>query len=131
MILIFGGAYQGKLAYAFKKYGLDERSVYRCSVDDTEMPRDKEIIYEIDKWVLALIRAGYNGEKLRGKLTDFEEYVCGSDAVIICNDISCGVVPVDSHFRLWREAVGRMLAVLSENSERVVRLFCGIPTIIK
>jgi adenosyl cobinamide kinase/adenosyl cobinamide phosphate guanylyltransferase len=53
------------------------------------------------------------------------------DAIVICNDISSGVVPVDAVMRKWREAVGRTLAALSQKSDEVIRLFCGIPARIK
>ena len=129
MILIFGGAYQGKLRYALEEYNLDESDVYRCNVDNLYMPQNKKIIYEIDKWVLALITAGYKNEKLQEELAMFQKNI--SNEIIICNDISCGVVPVEANFRIWRETVGRLLVNLSEKSDRVVRLFCGIPTIIK
>jgi len=131
MILIFGGAYQGKLDYALEKYGAGENSVYRCGIENIDTPQNKKIIYEIDKWILALIQAGYRGEKLQEELRRFKESVINSDAVIICNDISCGVVPVDPNLRLWRETVGRLLAELSKKSKEAVRLFCGIPMRIK
>jgi len=138
MVLIFGGAYQGKLDYALEKYNLNENDVYRCKADNIDMPQNK-IIYEIDKWVLALIKTGCNGELLREKLIHFVGAVCDRPRantvrpyeIIICNDISCGIVPVDPDLRMWRETVGRLLADLSKISDGVVRLFCGIPTIIK
>jgi adenosyl cobinamide kinase/adenosyl cobinamide phosphate guanylyltransferase len=125
MILIFGGAYQGKLAYALERFNLTENDVSQCDSDEINMPINR-IIYEVDKWILALIK----------KDIDIEEAVkqfiaTNKDAILICNDISCGVVPVDPVLRKWRDAVGRTLAVLSRNSDEVIRLFCGIQTRIK
>ena len=109
MILIFGGAYQGKLAYAMERFGLNESDIRR-----------------IDKWILDLINAEADVEKA------VQEFIRNSpDAVVICDDISCGVVPVEPVMRKWREAVGRALAKLSQESSEVIRLFCGIPTRIK
>jgi len=108
MILIFGGAYQGKLDYALERF------------------EDKKIIRYLDKWILDLVKENANVEEaVRQFIAD------NSDAVVICNDISCGVVPVDPVMRKWREAVGRTLAILSQKSDEVVRLFCGIPTRLK
>jgi len=126
MILIFGGVYQGKLAYALERFNLTEGYVYRCDNDDAVMPKDKKIIYEIDKWILALLK---NDMDIESAIKQFIS--CNKDVIIICNDISCGVVPVDILLRKWREATGRILAMLSQESEEVVRLFCGIPTRIK
>ena len=54
-----------------------------------------------------------------------------SEKILICEDISCGVVPMDAEAREWREAVGRMNAMLASKAERVTRLFCGLPLELK
>ena len=109
MILIFGGAYQGKLAYAQDRFS-----------------GETKIINDFDKWVLELVQTEKNVEEaVRYFITK------NADAVVICNDISCGVVPVDAVQRKWREAVGRSMAALAEASDEVIRLFCGIPTRVK
>lgn len=51
--------------------------------------------------------------------------------VIICNEIGCGIVPMDEAERAWRDRVGRVCALLAKRAEKVVRLCCGIPVIIK
>lgn len=109
MILIFGGAYQGKLAYALERFNVTENDVYR-----------------IDKWILELVQADINVEETVQKFINDNP-----DAIVICSDISCGVVPIDAEQRKWREAVGRSLAMLSRKSDEVIRMFCGIPTRIK
>jgi adenosyl cobinamide kinase/adenosyl cobinamide phosphate guanylyltransferase len=126
MILIFGGAYQGKLAYALERFSLTENDVCICGSDDTGMPKNRKIIYEIDKWILALLKRDIDVEEAVHQFVNVNK-----DAIVICNDISCGVVPVDPLLRKWREATGRSLAALSRESAEVVRLFCAIPTRIK
>jgi len=112
MILIFGGAYQGKLDYARERF--------------KDKDKDNKIIDGIDKWVLELVRKNDDVEEA------VREFIADNpDAVVICCDISCGVVPVDPVMRKWREAVGRALAMLARESDEVIRLFCGIPTRIK
>jgi adenosyl cobinamide kinase/adenosyl cobinamide phosphate guanylyltransferase len=109
MVLIFGGAYQGKLAYAMERFGLSESDILK-----------------VDKWILDLINAEIDVEKA------VQEFIENNpDTVVICDDISCGVVPIDPVMRRWREAVGRALAKLSQESAEVIRMFCGIPTVIK
>jgi hypothetical protein len=125
MILIFGGAYQGKLACALEKFKLTESDVYRCG-EDINIPANRKIIYEIDKWILALVKKDTDVEEAIGQFM-----AANKEAVVICNDISCGVVPSDPVLRKWREAVGRTLAMLSQNSDEVLRLFCGIQTRVK
>jgi len=125
VVLIFGGAYQGKLVYALDRFGLTDNDVYRCG-DDINVPIGKAIIYEIDKWILALIKADADTEEALRQFRDGNP-----EAVVICNDISCGIVPEDVVLRKWREVVGKSLAELSRHSDEVIRLFCGIPTRVK
>jgi len=125
MILIVGGAYQGKLAYALERFQLTESDVYRCGKSDTKIPHGT-IIYGLENWILSLIKADIDVLEEVQKLIDLN-----ADAVIICGDISCGVVPADAVLRKWREDVGRSLAILSQESAEVIRLFCGIPSKIK
>ena len=129
MILIFGGAYQGKLAYAMERFNLTESSVYRCDDSNVDIPDNKKAVYETDKWILALIKAGKTNAEIEQTVQQF--ILEHRDSVVICNDISCGVVPTDPVLRKWREAVGRTLALCAQNSEEVIRLFCSIPTRLK
>lgn len=52
-------------------------------------------------------------------------------AIIICNEIGYGIVPMDKTDRLYRETVGRCLCRLAAYSERVVRVVCGLGMKIK
>jgi len=126
MVLIIGGAYQGKLSYALKRFNLSKSDVYFCSDEDTATPHGKKIICGLEKWLFALAREDMDiGIYM-------EKFVASCEnAVVICDDISCGVVPVDVLLRKWREIVGRSLGAIAQNSDEVVRLFCGIPTRIK
>ncbi|MCL1996135.1 MAG: bifunctional adenosylcobinamide kinase/adenosylcobinamide-phosphate guanylyltransferase [Defluviitaleaceae bacterium] len=108
MILIFGGAYQGKTAYAREHFG------------------DKTIVNNFERIVLDWIKAG---ECLENNLQHFIEK--NSSSVIVCTDISCGVVPIDPTMRKWRECVGRAMVLLTQKSNKVIRIYCGIPTTLK
>ena len=126
MILILGGVYQGKLEYARDRFALAETDVFFCRETDANAPNWKKVVYEIDKWILALVKADIDvTEKIKLFAKD------NPDAVVICNDISCGVVPLDPVLRKWREETGRAIGYLAQCSNEVVRLFCGIPTRIK
>jgi len=104
--------------------------VYECSNGNTEIPAAKKIIYRFDKWIEALVKNGIDTE------TAIKQFINApgdshNDSIVICDDISCGVVPPDPVMRAWREAVGRSLAALSQQSCEVIRLFCGIPSRLK
>ena len=53
------------------------------------------------------------------------------EIIIVCDEIGCGLVPVDAFEREYREAVGRILSALAGEAERVDRVVCGIGTRIK
>ncbi len=48
------------------------------------------------------------------------------DAVIVADEIGCGIVPLRREDRAWREAVGRAMGVLAQAAESVTRVMCGI-----
>ena len=83
MILIFGGAYNGKLKFVKSEFDIKE-----------------------------------NIEKLKGK-------------IIICDEISAGIVPLEKKDRVWREDTGKTLQYISKHSDKVFRVFLGYETRIK
>ena len=119
MILVFGGVHQGKSEYVRERFNVSE--IYHCS--DTTMPIGK-VIYDFDQWILALVRADIE--------VPLQEFIdANPDSIVICNDISGGVVPIEEDSRKWREETGRAMAKLAQHSDEVIRLFCGIPTHLK
>ena len=81
MDLIIGGAYQGKLRYAMERFHLapEELSYYDHGFDTS-----RRCICYLEQAVWAAVEAGepFVLPKLR------------PDAVVLCTDVSCGVVPV-------------------------------------
>lgn len=108
MKLIIGGAYQGKKKYAMEYYdGLP-------------------LLEEFHLMVLELVKSGIDPvEYVKSHLDEYR------GMVILCDDISCGIVPVDPIERKWREELGRTLGVITQNSDEVVRVFCGLGTKLK
>ena len=51
--------------------------------------------------------------------------------VVIAAEVGGGVVPVDAGERAAREAAGRLSCLLARRAEKVVRVFCGLPVILK
>jgi len=124
MILVIGGAYQGKLDYVLKNY--PGKSVFQCDAENPDMGLSADIINSLHLMVLAQTYAG------RDSLKYLQEHLPGlSGKIIICDDISCGVVPIDPETRRWRETMGRCLIFLSGHADEVVRVFCGIGSRIK
>ncbi|MBR3147203.1 MAG: bifunctional adenosylcobinamide kinase/adenosylcobinamide-phosphate guanylyltransferase [Eubacterium sp.] len=128
MILITGGAYQGKLDYAKEAYGLTDEDVFTCEEGSTAVGFDEKIVDHFERYVLALIKAGQVPEKAVGMQLRANRY---KGRIIICDDISQGIVPLDATERAWREGVGRTMVKIAQQADKVVRVFCGIPEIVK
>lgn len=130
MKLIFGGAYQGKLEYALKKYNISEDDVFTCSDKLIEIDLSKRIINGLEKFSLACEIAGESPENLLTEILDSNKDIA-DDIIFIAEDISCGLVPMDKVERSWRENHGRMMIALASRCNSVERIFCGIPMKIK
>ncbi len=128
MILIIGGAYQGKLDYAKEEYGLTDSDVFTCEEGSTAVGFDEKIVYHFERYVLALIKAGQVPERAVGMQLRANRY---KGRIIICDDISQGLVPMDATERAWREGVGRTMVKVAQQADKVIRVFCGIPVVLK
>ena len=126
MVLIFGGAYQGKQDYALETYGLSAKDVYQCDLESMVINFDKKVIANLERFILACIKEEVSAKEC---LEDNIEKL--RDKIIICDDISQGVVPVDKTDRAWREMTGRTMTYLGQEADEVIRVFCGIGTRVK
>ena len=54
-----------------------------------------------------------------------------SKEVVICNEVGSGVIPIARKERMAREETGRMCTLLAKEADTVVRMVCGIPTVLK
>ena len=130
MILIIGGAYQGKLDYAREEFQLKDEEIFDASVNDEavwpELDFKARGINHLERFVLACVREGIEaGEYLKMNAGQLR------DKIILADDISQGIVPMDKTERAWREETGRCLVFLGKEADKVVRVFCGIPQVIK
>lgn len=123
MILVIGGAYQGKLDYVKKEYNLSDEDVFSYE-EGKSIETDRKVIYGLEKYSFTCVREGLLPEE-EIKKAELE------DKIVIVNDISCGIVPMDKTERAWREGNGRMVTALGLKAETVIRVFCGIPCRLK
>ena len=124
MKLIIGGMYQGKLEYALNKYGLSREDVYECI--NGEIDYSKRIIYKFNLYIYNLIKDGI--DPVKEVINNLERF---KDKIIISDEISSGVVPLDKMDRLYRDKVGVILNRLASESDSVVRIFCGLEEKLK
>ncbi len=131
MVLITGGAYQGKTELAkeilMEKCGMisEDRIVDGASADDARM-EDALIITNIHLWIAKLLKEG------RDPYGEAEQLVRKNpNVILVANELGCGVVPVDAFDRNWREVTGRVCCQLAKKAEAVYRVTCGIGTKIR
>ncbi|MEG1448379.1 MAG: bifunctional adenosylcobinamide kinase/adenosylcobinamide-phosphate guanylyltransferase [Oscillospiraceae bacterium] len=126
MILIIGGIYQGKTTFAKKEFNLLDSQIisgeFVCGnnlenikcIDNLELLARKCLDENID--VFELIDKIINDNK---------------DMVFVCAEVGCGIVPMDKRDRLYRDMVGKLSSKIADKSEKVIRLFASIPTVLK
>ncbi len=119
MILIFGGAYQGKLEYAKKNFDIE--TVCDCMPEGCEPDFNTDAICGIEAFALRCVREGIDPvEWFAARENKWTE------KVLIISDVSQGVVPIDPQMRAFREANSRLMLYLAGKAGRVIRVFCGI-----
>lgn len=125
MHLIIGGAFQGKTDWAKARFDLKDAEIVECT--EQALPDlSAKCITHLEWFALCCLRQGQEP-----KTVLLQEKDRWKESVLICDDISCGVVPLDAETRAWREACGRMLSALSVEAETVTRIFCGLPQRLK
>nr|MCR5263880.1 cobalamin biosynthesis protein CobU [Clostridiales bacterium] len=116
MDLIIGGAYQGKLDYAKKAFGVSGDEIYTCS-EDADINFSLRCVDRIEEYTLWCVRNG--ADAVERFMTDKEKW---KDSILICQDIFCGVVPMGADMRAWRDMTGKLCAYLSSEAESVTRM---------
>ena len=120
MILIIGGAYQGKLDAAKASFGLTEEDVFTCSGEEIDFSR--KCIYKIEEF------AFHHPDPVGYFQSHREQW---ENSILICQDIFCGVVPMGAENRIWRQKTGRLCQYLSREASQVSRIFCGLEQKLK
>ena len=120
MILIIGGAYQGKLDFAKETFCITDGDIYTCH--SKEIDFSKHCIYKIEEFTVHCDDPiGY-----------FEAHrKAWKDSILIMQDIFCGVVPMGAENRAWRQRTGRLAQYLSKEAGQVSRIFCGLEQRLK
>ena len=124
MILIIGGAYQGKLDFAKTAFTLSEDDIFTCG--SSEIDFSKRCINGIEEFTLACVQSGVDPSEYFKK-----HYDDWKDSILICEDIFCGVVPMGAEMRAWRQTTGRLCQYLSREAKAVSRIFCGLEQKLK
>lgn len=114
MIFVTGGKGAGKRSFTLDTLGY--------SLEDLSPDPYSEQPVLVDLSEMIRTRGSFDAEL---------ETAVRSKEVIICDEVGCGVVPISSEERAWRDEVGRAATMLASEAQLVVRMICGIPQVIK
>ncbi len=103
--LYIGGAGQGKYALARRIHGV------QAPIVDALHARVRDVLAQGGD-PMALLPA------LQGQ-------------IVLCDEVGCGIVPLERAERDWREAVGRLCCALAAHADLVVRVTAGLPQVLK
>ena len=108
MILIVGGMAQGKTEFANRYKNL-------------------KVIDDLHLFIKDRVYAGKSEDEIMSEilLMDID------NAVIIANEVGCGIVPIDKKERDYREICGRILIRLAKMASHVYRMVLGIAEEVK
>ena len=120
MILIIGGAYQGKLDFTKETFGITDGDVHTCSAGEINF--SKHCIYKIEEFTT------HHEDPIGYFEAHREDW---QDSILIMQDIFCGVVPMGAENRAWRQRTGRLAQYLSKEAQQVSRIFCGLEQRLK
>ncbi len=145
MILITGGAYQGKTEYA--------RRIFNDSRKDTGLYKDAQaaensgheypviadgadcsenawqeadIFLHLHLYLKRFPEQGTEPDVFAGKLLQVNH-----NLIVVTQELGCGVVPMEREDRSWRERSGRVGCAIAAVSREVIRVQCGIPQQLK
>lgn len=126
MILVIGGIFQGQLDFALNLTGMNKANVVDCETCALEALNDAKIILDYHKIIKRLLKNSQD-------VYEFTESLIRTNpnAVVLVDEVGCGVVPASPFDREYRESVGRVSCELAKASSKVYRVFCGIGTEIK
>lgn len=137
MILIVGGSNQGKLQWALQNFGYTRAQVLDGAKLDLRPGQplplaDCKVLWHLETLLRQVMQREWPAEELSALAAAPAKYWrLPEDAVIICNSVGGGLVPVERFEREWRELVGRTCCSLAAEAGQVWRIFCGLPQRLK
>ncbi|MED3661568.1 bifunctional adenosylcobinamide kinase/adenosylcobinamide-phosphate guanylyltransferase [Ureibacillus sp. FSL K6-8385] len=130
---VIGGAYNGKRK--FVKESLKQSGIGRMFWYEGEIPegpfskKDYVIIGGFEKLIPQYDLS--EDEIVAEVLEELKRLDRETNLICICTDIGRGIVPLSKEERHLRDTCGRLYQKLFELSEKVIRVWYGIPEILK
>ena len=126
MEMIIGGAFQGKKEYAKFRFELKDEDMTDGALASFEEIFQCRCMYHFHEWVKKGLKENWDFQGLEDRLLASNPRI-----LLITNELGCGVVPIDAFDRNYRETTGRICTRIAAKSNQVIRVVCGIGTVIK
>ncbi len=130
MILITGGAFQGKSETAKQLYSAQENGkeplILEGKTDEMELLKKADIILHFHLWIRSLLEEGKDPYAMTEQLLKANPRV-----LITMNQMGCGIVPMGAFDRKYRETVGRIGCLLAKQAQEAYLVNCGIAKRLK
>lgn len=129
MLFVTGPLASGKKEYVMRTFGWDEAAFTENAVENVQdlaaqIVREESLSAEKEQADRA--ETGPVEDRLR----ELADRLAQKHAVI-ATEVGGGIVPLDPVERREREAAGRLACMLAERAQTVVRVFCGLPQVLK
>lgn len=131
MYLVIGGSYQGKLDWALREFALAREQVADGAALDWQgglaaALSGAAVLDDLEVLLARMQQAGLAQQEIMAQMADMPE-----DMIVICDEVGGGLVPLDAAGRAYREIVGRVCCELAARARGVVRIYCGLPQVLK
>lgn len=125
MRLIIGGTASGKLS-RIHELGYRDADILDCTKQGGFDKTDCKVLYKLNFLIDRSMKEGLSPKQAVATL------IASSPLeVIVCDEVGCGVVPLNRYERDFRECVGRICCEIAASASIVERVYCGIAMVIK
>lgn len=138
MILVIGGAYQGKLDFSKNLLVTGQKTLVYADgkTDDIEKIWNATIIDGFHHYIKRVLEQCKDKTNIKAADAAVAELIRkilkeNPNVIIIMNEIGYGIVPMNPEDRTYREAAGHAGQLLAKEADNVYRVICGIGSQIK
>lgn len=130
MILVTGGAFQGKTTYICQNLlGPNNKNIVDGNIWDPARDPEPSTVDHLESFIRNRLEIGESKEEILQTLLLVARK--NQDIIWEIREIGCGIVPMDPMERKWRESTGRIGCELAKEAGQVYRVCSGIGVRIK
>lgn len=126
MILIIGGSSQGKTQFAKTLLKVEEDKITDGGSCVLEEAFTGPVLNKLQVLIQRLKEADFDAGRFI-----LEGIKKNPEITIICDELGLGVVPVEQKDRERQELIGRIQCQIAQKADKVYRVHCSIPVLIK